>query len=146
MGRSDLKDQLIHIQEGREGEKIIREYLISKGAEMLQIDWMSYENKEYRLNEVKHQEIFTPPPFYGHGLPVWQVNARMNFYHRTRIEPWLYIVEKSEYKKKEFFNLIWLQSLINLEMCEYVDSKGQKPRRVYNIKSFEKVYFKKTRT
>lgn len=138
-----MKEDLNHIEEGKIGEKIIREYLIFKGAKLLQIDWMSYEEEEYRLNEVKYQEIFTPPPFYGHGLPTWQIKARMDFYHRTRIEPWLYIVEKSDYERKKGYHLIWKQSLIVLEMKNFEDTKGEKSRRIYKIDGFEKIYFKK---
>jgi len=138
-----MKENLNQTEEGRIGEKIVREYLISKGAKFFQIDWMSYEDEEYRLNEVKHQEIFKPPPFYGHGLPEWQIKTRMEFYQRTRIVPYLYVVEKSDYEKREGYHLIWMQSLITLEMRKYKDTKGMNPRRVYDIDSFEKIYFKK---
>jgi len=138
-----MKGKLDNIKEGRIGEEIIRKYLKSRGAEILQVDWMSYEEEEYRVNEAKYQEIFKPPPFYGHGLPIWQIKARMDLYYRKRIIPYLYVVEKSDYEKKECYHLIWMQSLIALEMGEYKDTKGEKPRRVYNIVSFEKIYFKK---
>lgn len=138
-----MKETLSHTEEGRIGEKIVREYLKSMGAKILQIDWMSYEEGKYRLNEVKYQEIFKPPPFYGHGLPAWQIEARMDFFHRTRIIPWLYVVEKSDYEKKVGFHLIWLQSLVALEMGKCVDTEGANPRRIYNIESFNKIYFAK---
>lgn len=69
--------------------------------------------------------------------------ARMDFFHRTRIVPYLYVVEKSDYEKKEGHHLIWSRSLIILEMGEYYDTKGKELRRVYNIKSFNKIYFEK---
>lgn len=131
------------MEEGRIGEKIIREYFASKNIKHFQIDWMTDEEDEFRLNEIKYQEVFKPPPFYGHGLPKYQVEARMNFYHRTRIPPYFYVVEKSEYEKKEGHHLIWMQSFIILEIGKYIDTKGMDRRRVYEIDSFKKIYFAK---
>jgi len=34
---------------------------------------------EYAVAEVKYQAIFKPHPFYGHGLPDYQVKARLDF-------------------------------------------------------------------
>jgi len=141
-----MKEGLAYTEDGRIGERIVREYFASKGITHFQIDWMTYEEEEYRLNEVKYQEIFVPGsncPFYGHGLPPRQVKARMDFFARTRIVPYLYVVEKSNHEKKEGHHLIWFQSLINLEMGKHVDTQGKDPRRVYDIRGFNKIYFAK---
>jgi len=138
-----MKENLAHIEDGRIGESIIRQYFISKGIKLFQIDWMTHEDGEYRLNEVKYQEIFEPPPFYGHGLPKWQIKDRLDFFTRKRIVPFFYVVEKSDYKKKERYHLIWSQSLITLEMGKHVDTWGEDPRRVYDIRSFNRTYFAK---
>jgi hypothetical protein len=133
----------VDIQEiGRHGEKILREYFKSIKVEALfQADWIIFINHEYRLIEVKHQEIFSPPPFYGHGLPRWQVEARIKFYKETRIKPYLFIVEKSDYGKRSGHSLIFCQSLIALELGNYHDTFGEKPRRIYEIGLFKKIYF-----
>ncbi len=138
-----MNEEFNKIEEGQIGENIIREYFKFKNIKHFQIDWMTYEDGDYRLNEVKHQEVFIPPPFYGHGLPMWQIKARIDFFTKARIIPYLYIVEKSDYEKKETNYLIWSQSLIALELGEYWDTKGEKPRRIYNIKNFNKIYFPK---
>lgn len=157
-GKDDLRHirQLIemvnHGQEktkrkvGREGEKIIREYLQSIGAKIHQIDWMSLFKDKYRLIEAKHQDIYLPGsncPFYGTGLPPWQVRARMEFYRRTGIVPYLYVVEKSDYEKKEGYHLIWKQSLPILEATKYKDTESHDSRRVYDIENFNRIYFAK---
>lgn len=138
------------IEEGRIGQETIGRYLNSKDAKYFQVDWMVFKDGKYRLIEVKNQEIFKPGmvgklywDHYGHGLPPKQVEARMAFYHSTRIVPWLFVVEKSDYEKKEGHHLIWFQSLIALEMGEQAETKGAKPRRVYDIKNFNKIYFTK---
>jgi len=138
-----MKEDLAHIEDGRIGESIIRQYFISKGIKLFQIDWMTHEDGEDRLNEVKYQEIFEPPPFYGHGLPKWQIKDRLDFFTRKRIVPFLYVVEKSDYGRKKGHHLIWSQSLIVLEIGRYMDTGGSKPRRVYDIRSFNKIYFVK---
>ena len=139
MGQSDLNDIL---EAGQTGEKIIRQYLKSISVDAIfQADWIVKYEGEYRLIEAKHQEVFTPPPFYGHGLPKWQIDARLNFYHSTRIVPYLFVVEKSDYQSKEGHALIWHQSLIVLEISNYIDSRGNKPRRIYDIAGFKKTYF-----
>ena len=90
-------------------------------------------NGSWNLYEIKHQEVFEPPPFKGHGLPKWQVKARLEFYEDTKVRPVLIIKDK---KTKEIF----AQYLDVLEKNEYFDTKGKKPRRVYNLKYFKKVH------
>jgi hypothetical protein len=126
---------------GHEGELIILNYLKSIGAKnIFQADWIAEIDGEYRIIESKHQDIFRPPPFWGTGLPEYQVRARMAFYTATRIKPYLYVVEKSDYDKKENHHLIWSQSFIRLEMGEYKDTQGENRRRIYDISSFDKTY------
>jgi len=147
----EIKGQIRIQMEGKTGEGIIRGYLKSMGAKIHQVDWMGlFPDNKYREIEVKYQEIFTPGKVggfhwdhHGTGLPYWQVEARMDFYKNTGIVPWLFVVEKSNYEKKEGHHLIWTASLPDLERKEHRDTTGADPRRVYNIESFNKIYFAK---
>jgi len=130
----------VRIEEiGKEGEQIAREFLAKKDV-LFQADWIGKEKGEWRLYEIKHQKIFEPPPFYGHGLPKWQIKARLEFFKDTRVKPFLFIIELGKYGKHKTkgFKTIWIASLIELEMTNYFDTKGPKFRRIYNIEYFEK--------
>ena len=116
-------------EEGIEAEQWLLNELRGKCTKVFQPDAISLEDGEWVVNEVKHQERFTPPPFEGHGLPKWQVEARLWFYEATDIRPILFIIEKPT-------NLIFYQFLDVLEKSEYFDTKGMKPRRIYNLKYF----------
>lgn len=124
----DIED-LIHFLEGMEGETIIRNIFKNQGRKFFQVDLVSLLDGNYEIDEIKNQEIFKPPPFYGHGLPRWQVDARIKFYGITGIIPYLYIINKNS-------NIICYQSFIELEKGDHYDTKGIKPRRVYPIENF----------
>lgn len=117
-------------EEGIEGEQWILKRFRDKNIEVFQPDAISLEANGYVLNEVKHQEPFKKPPFDGHGLPRWQINARMKFYKATKIRCRLVIKEKPS-------NKIYWQWLDVLEKGEFFDTKGAKPRRIYNINLFK---------
>lgn len=125
---------------GKEGEQIAVQYFKEKKIQIqFQADKLIKENGVWKLYEIKHQKVFVPPPFYGHGLPPWQVKSRLEFYKETRIEPFLFIVELSDYGfcGIEGYKTIWIASLIKLEMTNYFDTPGDDRRRVYAIKHFE---------
>ena len=124
--------------EGIEGEQKLFDFLKKKKFEFFQPDAIAFIKGRYVLFECKHQEMYkkhNPPysdgPFDGHGLPKWQVEARIWFYEITDIRPILFIVDKPT-------NIIYYQYLDVLEKKEYFDTKGIKPRRIYNIKYFIK--------
>lgn len=119
-------------EEGIESEQWLLKRFRDKGIEVFQPDAISLENGKYVLNEMKHQELFKKPPFDGHGLPRWQIKARMNFYIATKIRCRLVIMEKPSDK-------IYWQWLDLLEKGEFFDTNGAKPRRIYNITSFKNV-------
>jgi hypothetical protein len=135
-GWKEILNDLLRFTEGMEGENLIRNYFIKKGIKHMQVD-LIFKGKdgEYKLAEIKHQEIFEPPPFKGHGLPIWQIEDRLKFYKETNIEPWLFVVDKET-------NIIYYQSFVKLMQNEYFDTKGKKPRRVFNINSFAKLDYK----
>lgn len=111
---------------------IIKKVFDSKGA-VMQVDWIFQSTKgEYYVVEVKHQEYYKAPPFDGHGLPKWQVDARLKFYETTGIRPILLIIEKP-------FKRVYTQFLdvLNEESNNYFDTKGASPRRVYKLDLFK---------
>lgn len=105
--------------------------IFSSDGPVMQVDWIFEKGGQYYLVEVKHQEIYIPPPFYGHGLPKWQIEARLKFYEKTGIRPILLVIEKP-------LKAVYAQYLDVLnESNNYLDTNGAKPRRVFNINEFE---------
>lgn len=115
--------------EGLDGESTIRDYFSKNGIPHMQVDLIYRENGIYKLAEIKHQEPFMPPPFKGHGLPVWQIEARLKLYNETNIEPWLFVVDKTD-------TGIYYQSFLELLKSKYFDTQGAKPRRVFPLSAF----------
>jgi hypothetical protein len=121
------------IIEGLQGEEIIRNYFIKNKIKHMQVDLIICgKDGKYKLIEIKHQEIFTKGfncNFDGHGLPVWQIEARLEFQQKTGIEAWLFIIDKKT-------KIIYFQSFNKLMENEFYDTHGEKPRRIFNISSF----------
>lgn len=119
-------------KDGIDGEQMLFEVLRQKGFNFFQPDAIGERNGSYYLFETKHQERFNPPPFEGHGLPKWQVKARLKFQEATGIVAILMVFDKVT---KEIF---W-QRIDKLEKGRYIDTKGLSPRRVYELSSFKLV-------
>jgi hypothetical protein len=117
-------------QEGIEGEQWLLNEFRKKGIRVFQPDAISFEDGAWIMNEIKNQEAFEPPPFRGHGLPLWQVTARIGFWRLTGIRVRLIIKEKGT-------KIVYWQWLDILEERKHIDTRGEKPRRVYSIDSFE---------
>lgn len=119
---------------GRIGEQTARKIIkeVWKPEELMQLDWMFKHKGNYYLVEVKHQEFFSAPPFDGHGLPRWQVRARINFFEETGIRPILLIIEKP-------LKAVYVQYLDKLNKGNYHDTRGSKPRRIYPLSDFENI-------
>ena len=120
-------------KEGIKGERLLFQLLRNNGWKFFQADAIGIIGKEYYVFECKHQEHYKAPPFDGHGLPIWQVKARMDFQKKTGIKTVLVVFEKPFEKTGK----IYLQTLEKLEKGKFIDTYGAKPRRVYNLKSFE---------
>lgn len=118
-------------QDGIDGEQKLFKWLKGLGYSFFQPDAISFEDGTYVLNECKHQEHYNAPPYDGHGLPKWQVEARLWFWEVTNIRCRLVIFEKGT-------NDIYYQWLDELEKGEHFDTKGMNPRRVYPLTSFNK--------
>lgn len=118
--------------QGIEGETLARLILKDKFKvdNLFQIDWMVIKNGIYYVIEVKHKELFKPQPFYGQGLDIRQVNARMKFFKDTGIRCLFLVISKPE-------NIVYHQFLDVLETTEYFDTKNK--IRIYNIKDFTRM-------
>lgn len=117
--------------DGIDGEQRLFTLLRDKEFKFFQPDAIGFKNGKYYLFECKHQERFVKPPFDGHGLPKWQVEARLNFEDRTGIVAILVVFDKET-------DEIFYQSIRKLEQGEYFDTRGLKPRRIYPLTSFVK--------
>lgn len=118
-------------EQGRQGEALARTILKNEGFDVvLQADWVVTRNGKWYLVEVKHKEMFDPPPFLGQGLPLYQVKARMRFYAATGIRCMLFVIDKNTGEP------CW-QWLDVLEGTEYLDTR--KGIRIYNIEHFRKI-------
>jgi len=119
---------------GHFGEQFSREWLLSHGySRLFQPDWIASNGKIWIIVEAKHQDRYSPPPFTGHGLPRWQVEARLNFQKIFNIRAMLLILDKGT---KEWF---W-QWLDILENGQHFDTNGNQSRRIYPIINFHKEY------
>lgn len=118
---------------GLEGEDYFRNYLKSIGASFGQIDIIfKIDNKWYSV-EVKHQEMFEAPPFDGHGLPIWQIKFRMEFYEATGVIPLFVVLDKKT-------KVMYYNTLINLEKGEKFTTKNSK-RVIYPIENFKVIEY-----
>jgi len=115
--------------EGLKGEKIIRDFLKKKKIHFLQADLIAKGNNKWYIIEIKYQEAFEPPPFKGHGLPRWQINARLDFEEETGIMAMLFIVDKKT-------NIIYWQYMSELLKGDHFQTKGDKPRLIFPLKSY----------
>jgi len=130
MGQRDMNDKFA---EGREGEKVIRKIFRDSKIEYFQADLLFKVGDVWNLAEIKYQEKFKPPPFYGHGLPPYQIDQRIKFFHEIGITPYLFIVDKND-------EIIYWQSMIKLMEGKYFDTSGNKPRRIFPIENFMQWY------
>lgn len=116
---------------GMIGEKKLRDGLMNSKTKFMQIDAMYKNNGDWYSVEVKTQEEFKSPPFDGHGLPRWQIDARINLYNDKKIIP-IFVV----YDLKAGFR--YSAGLLSLEKTNYYQTKGKSPRVIYELKHFNK--------
>ena len=120
------------LEEGRIGEVKGREWLIAHGFRVFQADWIAFNPRDntYFTVEVKNQAMFMAPPFDGHGLPLWEVKARLAFQRAVGVRAILLVLDKATQK--------WFWQFLDvLESGESYDTKGSHPRRVYPVKNFK---------
>jgi len=116
--------------EGLEGEKIIRDYFKDKKIHFFQVDLMAKIRDRWNLIEIKHQESYKPPPFEGHGLPKWQIDARLEFQKEKGIRALLFIVDKET-------KIIYWQYMDELMNGESYQTKGINPRIIFPLINFK---------
>ena len=116
---------------GKDGERlartVLKDWFMVDG--IFQADWIVNKNGKYYVVEVKHKEMFIPPPFYGHGLDIRQVKARMQFYKDKDIRCLFLVIDMD--------GTVYWQWLDELEKTKYLDTK--KGIRIYNIEYFVKL-------
>jgi hypothetical protein len=117
------------VQAGWQGEKIIRDYLTRQHIHYMQADILAKRDNKWYLMEIKHQEMFERPPFDGHGLPKWQIDARLNFQEDTGIRAMLLIVDKCT-------GIIYWQYMDELNKGEQYQTNGSKPRLIFPIDNY----------
>jgi len=115
--------------EGIMGEKMLFMLLEEWGYKFFQPDSIGEKDGKFNVFEAKHQARFKKPPFDGHGLPLWQIRARLNFEQRTGIGTILVIFDSET--GETFY-----QELKKLDEGEHFDTQGDKPRRIYPITNF----------
>jgi hypothetical protein len=129
--RTWFEDNLKQIKIGLEGESQIRKMLSKKNIRFMQADLIFNYNNQYYCAEVKTQEKYLAPPFDGHGLPMWQITARIELFNKTGIVPYLFIRCLTD-------NLVYHQDLRELMQTEYYQTKGKSPRVIFNLSEFKK--------
>jgi len=116
--------------EGRKGESVIRDLLTKHRIHFMQADILAKPRGKWNIYEVKYQEIFTPPPFTGHGLPLWQIQARLKFQEDTGIRASLYVVDKAT-------GIIYYQYMDELMNGESYQTNGNNPRIIFPIDNYK---------
>jgi hypothetical protein len=131
------RDAIKHAQ-GMIGESAIRQWLVRERKKHAQIDLMCMWDDEWILMEIKHQERFINPD--GHGLPTWQLNARLMFYEKTRVVPWLYVVEPHDQSVAYRASMVKLREIQNKgeNKKDWLFSKTKK-RIIFMMHAFEKI-------
>ena len=128
MGELSEKD-IKQILEGFGGEKIVRDFLKVKKIHFFQVDLMAKIKDKWNVIEVKHQEAFEPPPFKGHGLPKWQIDARLNFQNETGIRALLFVRDK-------ITKVIYWQYMDKLMEGIQYQTNGLKPRIIFPLTNY----------
>lgn len=125
LSEKDLDNIII----GFDGENIIREFFKLKKIFYFQADMVAKIKYKWCLIEVKHQEMFNSPPFDGHGLPLWQIKARLQFQEEKDIRAMLFIIDKNT-------NIIYWQYMDVLMKGEKYQTNGKSPRIIFPIKNY----------
>ena len=115
--------------DGAYGEQRAIEFFKARHMKCFQSDLMvKGTDGQYFVVEVKHQDKFVPPPFEGHGLPPYQVDARMAFHEATGIRCFFLVFDKDG----EHIYGQWLDKLEDGEKAKTATGK----RTIYPIRRF----------
>lgn len=116
---------------GKEGERIARDILKDCFSvdSIFQADWMIKKDGKWYVVEVKHKEMFTPPPFFGQGLNAYQADMRIRFWHETGIRCLFLVIDSTTRE-------IYWGWLDELEQTQYFQTRNG--IRIYNLAYFHK--------
>jgi hypothetical protein len=128
----NFEQEFKQIQIGFEGEGKVRKWMVQNEIHHMQADLLFKQNGKWCIAEVKTQEKFEAPPFDGHGLPQWQIDARLEFYKETGIVPFLIVNCLSD-------NCTYIQRLDVLMDGVHFKTNGIKKRTIFPIESFVKI-------
>jgi len=136
----NFDESIEQIKQGFEGEKIVREFLKKQNYPFMQID-VFFENKKngkLYVGEVKAQEKFTKKlpdyPFDAHGLPPWQIKARLKLCERIGARAVFFVYDTQD--KIVYWQ--FLDLLNNLPPTKKMLTKTGK-RVLFDIESFNKI-------
>ena len=115
--------------EGIEAERMAYHFLKEKGYILQQLDWIGKKDNKWTIFEIKHRELFNPPPFFGTGLDKRQLNLRLQLLKEIGLRTYLLVFIKNS-------NDIYGQFVDILEKGNFTDTKND--IRVYDIKNFNK--------
>ena len=119
---------------GYEGEQLIRKVLrdIYKQPNLQQLDWMvKWDDKNYYIIEAKVREMYTPPPFFGTGLDIRQIELRIELLKDLGLDTILMVLIGED---------LYIRKLSELESLPPQDKFDTGNRiRIYNINRFEKI-------
>ena len=130
-----IKDGVDKFIEGYKGECFVRHCLKKQNINFFEPDLIVNEKGQYYIYEIKVQKHFVSPPFDGHGLPLWQINDRLDFCKKTNIKCKLIIIDLEK-------GFIYYQDLDvlykefgNEKMCFITDKTN---RCVFHLDMFNK--------
>ena len=114
---------------GRAGEYAIRDLFIKNKISFMQADMLARINGKWAIIEVKHQDKYSPPPFWGHPKPKWQIEARLKLQSETGIIAILFILDKET-------DVIYWQYMSKLIEGKQYQTRGDKPRLIFPLESY----------
>lgn len=113
---------------GKEGEAQARLLLKKMGFMITQPDWLGIKDDKWFQFEVKRKERFTPPPFEGHGLNLYQVERRLDLFKKNNLRPYFLVWEIG--------TDIWFGEWLDvLESKEKITTRNK--IRIYPLKNFK---------
>ena len=127
-------------ERGRAGEerfrRVLKELQALGAVEFFnRPEWIVWPTHgEPYLVEVKTQEQFSPPPFAGHGLPVYQAERYMRINTVLGLRTLLVVFDPSD----ENMYIAWLDVLERGSAFDTSGSRGRTPRRIYPLESFQR--------
>jgi hypothetical protein len=116
---------------GKEGEEKARIMLKKLGFLLTKPDWIGEKEGKFIQFEIKMKSAaFTPPPFLGHGLDIYQINRRIALQEKHNLKCMVIIFEKDSPN-------IYYQWLDKLEEGKRFDTRNG--IRIYPIEVYNKM-------